>query len=142
MLTRDHGRIQRTIEVSEVLTKHTLCQFCHKMRYHSHIFIAIALFFCQVSYADTVAYLYALDADATALKQQASSRGQSLKIGTTQVSRVSIAGNTVYVARMGVGCVETTIVAQAILSKFRCDYLVSTGVVGTLSPKWKIDQWA
>ena len=42
---------------------------------------------------------------------------------------------------MGSGSVKTAISAQTILSRYRCNLLISTGPVGTLNDSLKVGQW-
>lgn len=105
-------------------------------------FILFLIFpYCESAKADTIAFLYAIESDLVSLREKADDRGHSVMSGTTSIAVLKLNGNTIYAAKMGAGCVKTAVTTQAVLSKFRCDYVITTGPVGALSDKWKIGQW-
>lgn len=91
---------------------------------------------------DNIAFFYALDADFAAFRKAADGMGQTIKLGSRTISLITIGDHKVYAIKMGAGCVETAASAQALLTKFRCDYAVSVGTVGALSSQRKIGEWA
>ncbi|MCO5043726.1 MAG: hypothetical protein M9935_00385 [Kiritimatiellae bacterium] len=101
-----------------------------------------ALFFLQFcSRADSIAVFYALDSDAGALKQNAREAGQPISVGMRHIQRLAIGKHSVYAVKMGSGCVETALSAQALLSRFRCDWALSIGPAGALSDNLELGCW-
>jgi len=91
--------------------------------------------------ADQIAFFFALDADFQSFKQVAKESAQPVPAGGKSIQRLKIGNHSVYALKMGVGCVETTLSAQALLTKFPCDWVYSVGPVGALNNSLKIGQW-
>lgn len=91
--------------------------------------------------ADTVGFIYALDADLQGLKTQAREMGQSVNVGTRSIQRLRLDAHTVYAIKMRSGAVETAASAQALLSRFRCDWAFSLGPAGALSEALETGRW-
>ncbi len=100
----------------------------------------VFLFEIQVR-GDTIAFFYALDKDFEALKAQAESAGQPIKVGSRNIAVLQIKTHKVYAVKMGSGAVETAVSAQGLLSRMKCDAGFSVGPVGALSDKLKIGSW-
>ncbi len=101
----------------------------------------VILFLAGSAQADSVAFFYALDADLAALKMEARPVGQSVAIGTRRIQRLALGPHTIYAVKMGSGCVETALSAQALLTRFRCDWAFSVGPAGALSDELEIGKW-
>ena len=90
---------------------------------------------------DTIAFFYALDSDLAALKTEAREAGQPAVIGARRVHRLALGPHSVYAVKMGSGCVETAASAQAVLSRFRCDWAFSLGPAGSLTDALETGRW-
>ena len=90
---------------------------------------------------DTIGFFYALDADLQGVKSLANPMGQSTKIGTRSIQRLRQGSHTIYAVKMGSGAVETAASAQALLSRFRCDWAFSLGPAGALTDALEIHRW-
>lgn len=91
--------------------------------------------------SDTIAFFYALDADLNALKSQATPIGQSVTVGSRSIQHLTLGVHDLYAVKMGSGCVETAVSAQALMSRFRCDWALSIGPAGALDDALEIGQW-
>lgn len=92
-------------------------------------------------HADTVAVLYALEADLAELKKAAEQVKPSIKIGSRTVATMKLGQHTIHAVKMGSGCVATAVSASAVLSRFDCDFLVSIGPAGALRDDYQIGSW-
>ncbi len=88
-----------------------------------------------------VAFFYAVEDDLDALKSQADTTGRTEVVGRSRISQFTIGAHTVFAVKMGAGCVETAINAQALLSTRRCDLAISVGPVGALHSALKVGDW-
>jgi nucleoside phosphorylase len=102
---------------------------------------AYLLLSCFTARADTAAFFYALDADLRTLKDEAREIGQPLAVGSRSVQRLSLGPHTIFAIKMGSGCVETAASAQALLTKFRCDWAFSFGPAGALADNLETGRW-
>lgn len=102
---------------------------------------AYLLLSCFIARADTAAFFYALDADLRTLKDEAREIGQPLAVGSRSVQRLSLGPHTIFAIKMGSGCVETAASAQALLTKFRCDWAFSFGPAGALADNLETGRW-
>ncbi|MBU1692480.1 MAG: hypothetical protein KKC51_00800 [Verrucomicrobia bacterium] len=91
--------------------------------------------------ADTIAFFYALNADLQGLKELARETGQPVALGSRRIQRLSLGPHTIYSVKMGSGSVETAASAQALLSRFRCDWAFSLGPAGALSGNLETGRW-
>lgn len=90
---------------------------------------------------ENVAFFYALDEDLRALKESAREMATPVAVGTRKIHRLVLGSHTVYAVKMGSGAVETAISAQALLSRFRCDWAFAVGPAGALSDEMEIGRW-
>jgi len=116
------------------------------MNFIPRIFIRLAFLLIEsamisVARADTIGFFYALDADLQALKTEAREVGQSVQVGSRSIQRLRLDTHTVYAIKMGSGAVETAASAQALLSRFRCDWAFSLGPAGALSDAVETGRW-
>lgn len=95
----------------------------------------------SLTQADDIALLYALDADLAEFKETAQETGRPTVIGTRSIRRFQLVGHTIYTAKMGSGAVETAASAQALLTRFPCDYVLSIGPAGALSSNLSVGSW-
>ena len=102
---------------------------------------AYALLSSAVARGDLIGLFYALDADLQGLKSVAQEVGQPEKNGTRTIQRLQLGAHTVYATKMGSGAVETAASAQALLSRFRCDWAFSLGPAGALNDKINTGCW-
>lgn len=91
--------------------------------------------------ADQIAVFYALDADAAALSVRGANLGPPVQIGSRSVRRLRLGAHTVYAVKMGSGCLETALSAQALLTRFRCDRAFSVGPAGGLDDRLPVGSW-
>ncbi len=110
------------------------------MRLFSRIFSL--WFLCLFSaHGDTIAFFYAIDADLQGLKTIAQECGQSVVIGSRRIQRLRLGSHTICAVKMGSGAVETAASAQALLTRFRCDWAFSMGPAGALDESVSIGSW-
>jgi adenosylhomocysteine nucleosidase len=93
------------------------------------------------SFADNIAFFYALDQDFAVFEKQSASARQLVKIGSREISILTFGSNTIYAVKMGSGSVETAVSVQGLLARFRCDLAISLGPVGSLNDEIKIGEW-
>ena len=105
------------------------------------LFIAAMALCLSAARGDTIGFFYALDADLQGLKSLAQESGQSTKVGTRSIQRLQLDTHAIYAVRMGAGAVETATSAQALLSRFRCDWAFSLGPAGALSDAVETGRW-
>lgn len=102
----------------------------------------VAAFLCiATAKGDTIGFFYALDADLQGLKTLAREMGQSYKVGTRSIQRLQLDTHIIYAVKMGSGAVETAASAQALMSRFRCDWAFSLGPAGALSEVVQTGCW-
>lgn len=111
------------------------------MRKRIWLFFGVVAFYVTLALGDTIGFFYALDADLQALKTQAREMGQSTRVGSRSIQRLQLGPHTIYAVKMGSGTVETASSAQALLSRFRCDWAFSIGPAGALSDEMEAHQW-
>jgi nucleoside phosphorylase len=97
--------------------------------------------FASSALADTVAFLYALDADHRAFSVEAPSLGNPIKVGGNVITQHRVAGHQVYATKMGSGCVVSAVSVATVLAKFPCDWVVSIGPCGALDPTLAVGTW-
>lgn len=90
---------------------------------------------------DAIGFFYALDADLQGLKSLAQEIGPSTKIGSRSIQRLQLGTHGIYAVKMGSGAAETAASAQALLSRFRCDWAFSLGPAGSLSDAAETGRW-
>lgn len=102
----------------------------------------VSLFICiATAKSDTIGFFYALDADLQGLKTRARAMGQSSKVGTRSIQRLRLGTHTIYAVKMGSGVVETATSAQALLTRYQCDWAFSLGPAGALSDAMETNRW-
>lgn len=95
----------------------------------------------QRVWCSTVAFFHALDEDVSALVKAGATKVRSFPVGDTAIQQLVLAGHTVYAVRMGSGCVQTALSAQAVLAKQKCDLVISVGPVGDIKGDLKVGNW-
>jgi nucleoside phosphorylase len=93
--------------------------------------------------ASSIALFHALEEDLASLKIEGATQVRSFTVGDCPVIQLSLAGHSIYAVKMGSGCVQTCLSAQALLAKQKCDLAISIGpvgdIAGTLDPtKWHL----
>lgn len=91
--------------------------------------------------AERVAYFYALDQDLNAFERLAGPPVTSQTVGQTTIHSYIVGKHRVYAAKMGSGCVQTAITAQALLTLNRCDVVISSGPAGALDDQFAVGDW-
>jgi adenosylhomocysteine nucleosidase len=101
------------------------------------------MFMTWVSLADAdVAFFYALDEDLKTLQEAGGGPPGTIRsVAGQQVVTFRIEGRLVHSVKMGTGCMQTARAAAAILARFPCDLVLSTGPAGRLSNRLKIAEW-
>lgn len=103
--------------------------------------MSLATFGAVAARGDSIGFFYALDADLQSLKSEAQEMGQPAKVGTRSIHRLRLGTHEVYAVRMGSGATETAVSAQALLSRFRCDWAFSLGPAGALTAAIETGRW-
>jgi nucleoside phosphorylase len=91
--------------------------------------------------ADNLGVLLALDADLNSLTQSAKVLGDPVVVGSRKIHRLEMAGHRLFVAIMGSGCVETAVTTEALLARYRCDWMFSIGPAGALTEAPATGSW-
>ncbi len=91
--------------------------------------------------ADTIAVLYALDADLAQLKKASTEVKSPVKIGAQTVATLKIGRHTLHAAKMGSGCITTAIATESVLGRFDCDLVISIGPAGALRDDHPVGSW-
>jgi adenosylhomocysteine nucleosidase len=118
------------------------CRVCRAPRRSTIVLLFIAVIgLGSFTQADNVAFFYALDTDLQALKLSTREIGQPLAVGSRRIHRLSLGPHTIYSVKMGSGSVETAASAQALLSRFYCDWAFSLGPAGALSDDLETGRW-
>lgn len=105
------------------------------------LFLAASTICISPAKGDTIGFFYALDADLQGLKSMAREMGQSTKVGSRSIQRLQLGTHTILAVKMGSGAVETAVSAQALLSRFRCDWAFSLGPAGALADAAETGRW-
>lgn len=105
------------------------------------LFIFITGFHLSTLGGNRIAYFFALDEDIASFQMNASPPISSIPVGDVVVHQYSVDGKRVYAAKMGSGCVRTAATAQAVLTRFPCDLVISTGPAGGIGGAGEIGQW-
>lgn len=106
-----------------------------------HLSILLVFLCCQWVGASSIALFHALDEDLSALLESGATKVRSFSVGTTAVQQLALNGHAVYVVRMGSGCVQTCLSAQALLAKQKCDLVISVGPVGDIKGTLRTGTW-
>ena len=89
----------------------------------------------------TVAVYHALENDLSAMVKAGATKVRGLEVGATPIQQLALDGHKVFAVRMGSGCVQTCLSAQALLAKHRCDLVISVGPVGDIKGDLKEGIW-
>ena len=103
--------------------------------------LAFSALLLSPALADTIGFFYALDADLQGLKTRARPIGQSVLVGSRAIQRLRLDTHSIYAVKMGSGAVETAASAQALLSRFPCDWAFAIGPAGALSEAIRPGGW-
>jgi nucleoside phosphorylase len=95
----------------------------------------------RIAYADSVAFLYALESDLDALKDSASSGARSIRSGGTNIQEFHVGPHKVRAAKMGANNIETAINTANLLARFPADIAISVGPCGALDSSLKLGTW-
>ncbi len=96
---------------------------------------------CMPAKGDAIGFFYALESDLQGLKTLAHETGPSTQIGSRSIQKLQLGTHAIYAIQMGAGAVETAASAQALLSRFRCDWALSLGPAGSLSDAAETGRW-
>lgn len=100
----------------------------------------LLIFTFQVN-ASSIALFHALEEDLAALKIEGATQVRSFTVGDSSVIQLSFNGHAIYAVKMGSGCVQTCLSAQALLAKQKCDLAISIGPVGDISGRLDSTKW-
>jgi adenosylhomocysteine nucleosidase len=88
-------------------------------------------------FAET-AVLVALPSEQSALSREVRVVGQSVELAQHRVSIGYHKGEKLYIVRTGAGNLNSAMVTQALLTRYKIDRVISIGVAGNLNDGWKI----
>jgi nucleoside phosphorylase len=88
-------------------------------------------------FADT-AILVALPSEQSALSREVRVVGQPVEIAQHKISIGYHKGEKLYIVRTGAGNLNSAMVTQALLTRYRIDRVISIGVAGNLNDEWKV----
>jgi adenosylhomocysteine nucleosidase len=91
----------------------------------------------SLSFADT-AILVALPAEQSALSREVRIVGQSVELAQHRVSIGYHKGEKLYIVRTGAGNLNSAMVTQALLTRYKVDQVISIGVAGNLKDEWHV----
>ena len=89
------------------------------------------------SFADT-AILVALPSEQSALSRGVRIVGQSVELAQHRVSIGYHKGEKLYIVRTSAGNLNSAMITQALLTRYKIDRVISIGVAGNLNDGWKI----
>jgi adenosylhomocysteine nucleosidase len=92
---------------------------------------------CKSVLADTV-ILAALPAEQTCLSRQIRTGVHSVDVAEHRLTVGYHKGEKIYIVRTGAGNLNSAMVTQALLTRYKIDRVVSIGVAGNLNDDWKI----
>lgn len=91
--------------------------------------------------ASSIALFHALDEDISTLKKEGATQVRSFSVGDTSILHLALQGHSIYAVKMGSGCVQTSVSAQALLAKQKCDLAISIGPVGDIKGTLDPQSW-
>lgn len=91
--------------------------------------------------ADNIGVLLALDTDLKTLSESSKILGEPTTVGSRKIHRLEIGDHRIYAAIMGSGCVETAVTTEALLARYRCDWVFSIGPAGALTEATPTGSW-
>jgi len=101
------------------------------------IIFGAALLSSSCVLADT-AILVALPSEQGALSREIHIVGQPVELAQHRVSIGYHKGEKLYIVRTGAGNLNSAMITQALLARYRIDRVISIGVAGNLNDEWKI----
>ncbi len=87
--------------------------------------------------ADT-AILVALPSEQSALSREVRIVGQSVELAEHRVAIGYHKGEKLYIVRTGAGNLNSAMVTQALLTRYKIDRVISIGVAGNLNDEWHV----
>jgi adenosylhomocysteine nucleosidase len=99
--------------------------------------VGVFLLVSRLSFADT-AIVVALPSEQSALSREVRVVGQSVELAQHRVSIGYHKGEKVYIVRTGAGNLNSAMVTQALVTRYKIDRVISIGVAGNLNDDWKI----
>ena len=99
--------------------------------------VASALFAASLLRADT-AILVALPSEQSALGREIKIVGQPIDLPQHRVSIGYRKGEKLYVVRTRAGNLNSAMITQALLTRYKIDRVISIGVAGNLNDEWKV----
>jgi len=99
--------------------------------------IVIAFVVSSPGFADT-AILVALPSEQSALSQEVRIVGQSVELAQHRISIGYHKGEKLYIVRTGAGNLNSAMVTQALLTRYKIDRVISIGVAGNLNDEWYV----
>ncbi len=99
--------------------------------------LVLAVLFIGSVFADT-AILVALPAEQSALSREVRMVGQSVELAQHRVSIGYHTGEKLYIVRTGAGNLNSAMVTQALLTRYKIDRVISIGVAGNLNDAWHV----
>jgi adenosylhomocysteine nucleosidase len=101
------------------------------------VLVSVFLLAPSLSSADT-ALLVALPPEQSALSREVRLVGQPMELALHKVSIGYHKGEKLYIVRTGAGNLNSAMVTQALLARYRIDRVISIGVAGNLNDDWKV----
>ena len=99
--------------------------------------IVTALLVSSSGFADT-AILVALPSEQTALGREIKIVGQPVELAQHRVTIGYRKGEKLYIIRTGAGNLNSAMITQALLTRYKIDRVISIGVAGNLNDDWKV----
>ncbi len=99
--------------------------------------IVAALLVSSSGLADT-AILVALPSEQSALSREIKIVGQPVELASHRISIGYRKGEKLYIVRTGAGNLNSAMVTQALLTRYKIDRVISIGVAGNLNDQWKV----
>lgn len=107
----------------------------------SGVLVGFFFLLIQNCLCSNIAVFYALDEDIASLKVSGGEIVRVFNVGEVSIQQLSLDGHNIFAAKMGSGCVNTALTAQALLSRQSCDLVISIGPLGSLDSNSKIGDW-
>lgn len=112
------------------------------MKQHLFSSLVLLIAFSQgCVFGERVGFFYALSEDFAVFEKLAGPPITTQMVGKTAIHSFIVGKHRVYTAKMGSGCVQTAVSAQALLTLNRCDLVISCGPAGALDDQVKIGDW-
>jgi nucleoside phosphorylase len=101
--------------------------------YGPRTWILMWLVCSKVAFGMEIGFLFALDADLQALKKELGEPVRVIAAGDRRIQVIPARGHRIYALKMESGVTESAVSCTALLSRNRCDVIVTSGVVGGLT---------